>query len=231
MSAKPALLMGTLVAILITLSRLGNGEAAPTAQPLAAMPMATAPVITAPVITAPLITAPLITAPLITAPLITAPLASTASPAPTAKPAPASYSLEELLAALRLVETGGLKHEGRHATGDGGKALGPYQIHRAYWKDSGLAGSHEDCRDPAYAREVVQAYWRRYCPRELAEGNLEVLARVHNGGPEGHKKSATLRFWRKVEAELQKARGKAELKAPAAPRAPRARAKAEPAFC
>jgi hypothetical protein len=221
MSAKPALLMGTLVAILITLSRLGNGEAAPTAQPLAAMPMATAP----------LVTAPLVTAPLVTAPLVTAPLASTASPAPTVKPAPASYSLEELLAALRLVETGGLKHEGRHATGDGGKALGPYQIHRAYWKDSGLAGSHEDCRDPAYAREVVQAYWRRYCPRELAEGNLEVLARVHNGGPEGHKKSATLRFWRKVEAELQKARAKAELKAPAAPRAPRARAKAEPAFC
>jgi hypothetical protein len=127
-----------------------------------------------------------------------------------------------LLAALRLVETGGLRHEGRHATGDGGKAIGPYQIHRSYWKDSRLPGTHEDCRDPAYAREVVMAYWRRYCPRELAQGEVEVLARVHNGGPEGYRKSSTLKFWRKVETELQRARSKAlptpALPTPAAPR-------------
>lgn len=184
MPTAPALAMVTLVAVLLTLTRIGASE------PVSASALA-------------------------------APVRASAAAAPAPESAPAaantaSYSLDELLAALRLVETGGLRHEGRHATGDGGKAIGPYQIHRSYWKDSRLPGTHEDCRDPAYAREVVMAYWRRYCPRELAQGEVEVLARVHNGGPEGHRKSATLKFWRKVETELQRARSKA-LPKPAVP--------------
>lgn len=162
------------------------------------------------------------------------PTAASVEPVPAprsvvAAPIEHAYSLEELLAALRLVETGGLKHEGRHAVGDGGKAIGPYQIHRNYWKDSRLPGRHEDCRDPSYAREVVMAYWRRYCPQELARGDVEVLARVHNGGPEGHKKGATQIFWRKVEAELKKARAKAGAPKPAPKSAPSE--KTEPKYC
>lgn len=133
----------------------------------------------------------------------------------------AKYSLDEILTALRKVETGGERHEGRHATGDGGVAIGPYQIHRAYWIDARLPGRFEDCRDPRYARAVVIAYWRRYCPKALVELDAQTLTRVHNGGPDGHREDCTLKFWRKVDRELVKLR--------AAPEPPVDRAKPEPA--
>jgi hypothetical protein len=120
-----------------------------------------------------------------------------------------AHTLDEILVALRTVETGGERHGGRHATGDGGVAIGPYQIHRAYWSDARLPGRFEDCRDPRYARAVVVAYWRRYCPEALAELDAQTLARVHNGGPDGHRETCTLRFWSKVERELAKLRAKA----------------------
>ncbi len=131
------------------------------------------------------------------------------------------YSLDEILTALRKVETGGERNEGRHATGDGGVAIGPYQIHRAYWIDARLPGRFEDCRDPRYARAVVIAYWRRYCPKALVELDAQTLTRVHNGGPDGHREDCTLKFWRKVDRELVKLR--------AAPAAPVDAPKSEPA--
>ncbi len=86
------------------------------------------------------------------------------------------------------------------AVGDRGRAIGVYQIHRSYWKDSRVPGKWEDCRDPAYSQRVVLAYWQRYCPDALRNGNLEVLCRVHNGGPQGHKKRQTASYWRKIQA-------------------------------
>jgi len=120
----------------------------------------------------------------------------------------AAWSLDEILSAVREVETGGEPDEGRRATGDGGLAIGPFQIHRAYWQDAGIRGAFEDCRDPEYARAVVLAYWRRYCPRALDELEAEVLARVHNGGPRGARLESTLAFWCKVERALEVDRGK-----------------------
>jgi hypothetical protein len=38
------------------------------------------------------------------------------------------------------------------------RALGPLQIHRAYWKDSGVPGTYSQCADLAYSRRVVTAY-------------------------------------------------------------------------
>lgn len=111
-------------------------------------------------------------------------------------------ALDRILDALRAVETGGSADQGRHAVGDGGKAIGPLQIHRAYWRDAGVPGRYADCRDPQYARAVVLAYWRRYCPAALESLDAEVLARVHNGGPGGHRRKCTRAFWRKVEREL-----------------------------
>ena len=119
------------------------------------------------------------------------------------------WTLDEIFVALREIETGGIKNEGRRAIGDGGKAIGPLQIHRDYWLDSKVPGRFEDCRDPAYARRVVLAYWRRYCPEALEKLDAEVLARVHNGGPKGDRKEATMVFWRKVERELRRQREKA----------------------
>lgn len=130
-------------------------------------------------------------------------------PEPTPQPAlharavgPSSAQLDALLEALRWVESGGHKNGGRGATGDGGRAIGPYQIHRSYFVDARVAGRYEDCRDPAFARRVVIAYWQRWCPEALALRDLELLARVHNGGPRGDRKSSTLGYWKKVERRL-----------------------------
>jgi Destabilase len=132
----------------------------------------------------------------------------TAAPALRPASADAPWTLDELLDAIRQVESGGLKDGGRKATGDGGKAIGPYQIHKPYWEDSKVPGAHDDCRDPAYARKVVLAYWKRYAPKSLASVDAQSLARVHNGGPDGAKQDCTLTFWSKVERQLKAAREK-----------------------
>lgn len=121
---------------------------------------------------------------------------------------PARWTLDEIFSALRQVETGGSKSGGRRSVGDGGKAIGPLQIHRAYWQDSGVPGRFEDCREFPYARKVALAYWRRYCPKALEALDAETLARVHNGGPKGDRKENTKVFWRKVERELVRQREK-----------------------
>ena len=122
---------------------------------------------------------------------------------PSAPPEKAArWSIEEIFGALRVVETGGSKSGGRQSTGDGGRAIGPFQIHRDYWVDSKVPGRFEDCRDLEYARKVVLSYWRRYCPKALDALDAETLARIHNGGPAGLQKDSTKAFWRKVEREL-----------------------------
>lgn len=132
--------------------------------------------------------------------LATTLLALFAAPLTAASP---DYTLPQILDAIRVVETRGLPHSGRDSGGDSGRAIGPFQIHLAYWKDAGLPGKYEDCRDMDYARRVVQAYWRRYCPKALAALDAEVLARTHNGGPTGAKRDSTLPFWKKVRRELE----------------------------
>lgn len=115
--------------------------------------------------------------------------------------------LRRLLDAIRIVETGGEPNEGRDAVGDGGRAIGGFQIWRSYWKDAvefdpSIGGEYKDCRNVAYARRVVFTYWIRYCSRELNEGNLEVLSRVHHAGPNGHKKEFSKNYWTKVKRVL-----------------------------
>lgn len=101
-----------------------------------------------------------------------------------------------LLKAIHLVETGGRLGA---IKGDGGRALGPLQIHRAYWLDSRVPGRYEQCADLAYSTRVLNAYMARYCPN----GDDETIARIHNGGPRGHKKTATLRYWREVSRKMK----------------------------
>jgi hypothetical protein len=84
------------------------------------------------------------------------------------------------------------------------RALGPLQIHRAYWQDSKVPGRYEDCADLQYSIRVVSAYLRRYARTAWDAGSVDVLARVHNGGPQGHRKKATLRYAAKVKAALVK---------------------------
>ena len=102
---------------------------------------------------------------------------------------------ESFWRALHHVETSGRLGP---IKGDNGAALGPLQIHRAYWQDSGVPGRYSDCADLTYSRRVVTAYLRRYARNAWDRGDVATLARIHNGGPLGHKKRATLSYSRKV---------------------------------
>jgi hypothetical protein len=120
-----------------------------------------------------------------------------------AVPPPSDFNTDRILDAIRQVETGGCKNPSE-AVGDGGKAIGPFQIHLGYWKDAvafdkSLGGTYNDCRKPEYARRVVRAYLTRY-----GRGKTnEEMARIHNGGPRGHRKSATLEYWERVKREIE----------------------------
>lgn len=107
-------------------------------------------------------------------------------------------NLTNLISALIAVESGG--HD--NAIGDGGRALGPLQIHRGVVLDvNRITGSHyrwEAMTNRAHARAVCEAYLRHY-----GRGcTTEQLARRWNGGPAGDKKAATEAYWQKVKKHL-----------------------------
>ena len=103
---------------------------------------------------------------------------------------------ESFFRALHLVETSGRTGP---ILGDGGRSLGQLQIHRGYHKDSGIAGDYSRCADLAYSRRVVSAYLKRYAPEAWRNvDDVHTLARIHNGGPNGARKPATLIYSAKV---------------------------------
>lgn len=117
-------------------------------------------------------------------------------------------TLEDLFQAIRIVETGGEPDMGVGASGDNGKALGPYQIWVVYWKDAiefepAIGGKYGDCAQAEYSRKIMMAYFRRYGRSFLEAKDWESLARMHNGGPRGHLKEATLGYWGKVKRQLE----------------------------
>ena len=99
--------------------------------------------------------------------------------------------------ALHIVETSGRTGP---IVGDQGRALGPVQIHRGYHADSRVAGDYSRVADLAYSKRVATAYLKRYAPEAWAAGDVETLARVHNGGPRGHLKTATKSYGARVKA-------------------------------
>jgi hypothetical protein len=107
---------------------------------------------------------------------------------------------ENFLKAINQVEAGGRKTGS--IIGDGGRAIGPFQIHRVYWQDANVAGKYEDCKDYAYSVKVMTAYLNRYARQAIRDKNFEKLARIHNGGPQGHTKQATIKYWLKVKKHL-----------------------------
>ena len=109
--------------------------------------------------------------------------------------------IRPLFGAIRAVETAGMATPDQ-AVGDGGRSIGPYQISYAYWADSGVLGKWTWCRDRAYSEAVISAYWKRHCPDSLRRRDFQVLARVHNGGPNGNTKIATLMYWQRVRQVL-----------------------------
>jgi hypothetical protein len=109
-------------------------------------------------------------------------------------------NLTNLISALIAVESGGRDS----AIGDGGRALGPLQIHRAVVVDvnrfTGAHYRHSEMTNRAASRAVCEAYLTHYG----RGATTEQLARRWNGGPTGDRKTATLPYWRKVEKQLNR---------------------------
>lgn len=112
---------------------------------------------------------------------------------------------DRLIDALAVVESGNCPS----AVGDGGNALGLLQIWSGVVADvnafSGTHYTHSDALDPVKAREICRLYLDHYATaRRLGHSpSLEECARIWNGGPNGHKKASTAKYWRKVEAALR----------------------------
>ena len=112
--------------------------------------------------------------------------------------------MDRVLAAIRVVES----NNNPNAVGDNGNAIGIYQIWDSYWKDatefSGIGGTYKDCYNPQYADKIVRSYMKRYATKKRLgrEATMEDIARIHNGGPNGYKKSATDKYWNKVKRVL-----------------------------
>ena len=112
---------------------------------------------------------------------------------------------DALLDALIQVESSGRDD----AVGDGGNAIGCLQIWEVYWIDAterrGIGGSYRDCFNRDYAKRIVDAYMKRYAGEAWTNPekfDAEKCARIHNGGPRGHTKKATEKYWEKVDKLL-----------------------------
>lgn len=82
------------------------------------------------------------------------------------------------------------------------------QIHQAYCIDASQYANkpwkHEDAFDHLTAIEMFKAYMGRYAtPERLGRDvTAEDIARIHNGGLYGYKRSSTDAYWAKVKAKL-----------------------------
>ena len=116
----------------------------------------------------------------------------------------ARRDLRPWLEAIAQVESGGRDD----AVGDAGKAIGRYQIWRVYWQDAIehcptlRDARYEDVTERVYAERVLVAYMLRYCAQAVKDKDYQRLSRVHNGGPRGHRKAATLGYWSRVSRAL-----------------------------
>ena len=121
-------------------------------------------------------------------------------PAPKKPAAPKKTSSQHasILKALWQIESSSSYTAPRGAAGE----IGPYQIGRAYWKDAQVSGTWADCESKTYSETVISRYMARYCPTAWSTGDWETVARIHNGGPNGHHKDSTKPYWTKVKAQL-----------------------------
>jgi len=112
---------------------------------------------------------------------------------------------DTLLDAIAWVESRG----DPRAIGDGGKAVGMYQIWKVYVDDVnriyGTNYTYQDRFDPIKSREMTWLYISYYGRPERTGRplNPETLARIHNGGPNGYKKQCTVTYWKKVQKAMK----------------------------
>ena len=108
---------------------------------------------------------------------------------------------------LIQIESGG----DPNAIGDKGLAVGILQLHPIYVKDVNLSFSThytlEDRFDKQKSIEITTLYLKKYGRAyERATGRKvtpEVLARIHNGGPNGWKKKSTNKYWNRCKKLIE----------------------------
>ena len=108
-----------------------------------------------------------------------------------------------LLDAIRQVESSG----NRHAVGDGGKAVGAYQLHKVYVDDvNRILGkktyTYDDRTNEAKSREMTRIYLTHYAKLYKLKDPIQI-SRLHNGGSTGHKKQATLKYAQKIRKVMK----------------------------
>ena len=90
------------------------------------------------------------------------------------------------------------------------RSAGPYQIGSLYFQDSGVKGKWpESVFDLEKSVECFRAYMARYAKPHRIPDRMsleEFKARSHVGGPKGPYRKSSLPYWKKVKAELEKAK-------------------------
>lgn len=94
-----------------------------------------------------------------------------------------------------------------NAIGDGGKAVGCLQIHPVVVEDVNriyqTKYTEKDRLNKAKSMSICRLYLKYYGTRyQLNTGkkaDIEVLARIWNGGPDGWKKQSTVKYWKKAK--------------------------------
>lgn len=131
------------------------------------------------------------------------------------------YTFDDLLDAIEQVESGGNKA----AVGANGER-GLYQLSEIYIDDvnriCALQGystdrtyDYIDAFNEINSKRMVWIYTSYYLDIYASKLTIgigqspplpieEIVARIHNGGPTGHKKESTKAYWLKVKAELEK---------------------------
>lgn len=110
-------------------------------------------------------------------------------------------AVSQLFAAIAAVESE-----------DGQTSDNVYQLQRVYLDDVGrIFGCHfaDEVATDRHASEHVmlaylEYYGERYQRKTGRTPTAEVLARIHNGGPNGWRKDSTLEYWRKVKAAMER---------------------------
>lgn len=110
------------------------------------------------------------------------------------------YNFDDLLKAIATVESG--NNPSAHNKAE--DAVGLYQIRKIYVDDINriLGKPHFSYKNrwSAYkSRLMVGVYLNHYGRGKT----IEQLARIHNGGPRGHEKKATEKYWLKVKKVLE----------------------------
>jgi hypothetical protein len=114
------------------------------------------------------------------------------------KPEQPSYTIDDLLDAIEYIESKG----DPFAIGDDGEAVGAYQLHKIYIDDVNRICKikkfdYSDRSNKKISRLITKIYLNYY------GGTIEEMARKHNGGPNGHKKESTKKYWYKIKQKLE----------------------------